>query len=127
MEKRDEVRTALNEPVIVTEVDPPGQPPTGGVLKNISGSGMQVRLPHGIARRSMVKIETKDMLMLGEVVRCEPDGDGFKVALALRHSLQSLAGLATLNRALMNEELNEDPNALEEGAVTEEVRVRTRP
>jgi hypothetical protein len=127
MEKRDEARTALNEPVIVTEVDPPGQPPTGGVLKNISGSGMQVRLPHGIPRRSMVKVETKDMLMLGEVVRCEPDGDSFKVSLALRHSLQSLSGLVSLNRALLNEELDQDLNALEEGVVTKEVRVRTRP
>jgi hypothetical protein len=126
MEKRDEVRTALDEPVIVTEVDPPGQP-TGAVLKNISGSGMQVRLPHGIARRSMVKVETKDMLMLGEVIRCEPDGDSFKVALALRHSLQSLSGLVSLNRALLNEELDEDPNAKQEGVVTEEVRVRFRP
>jgi hypothetical protein len=104
MEKRDEVRPALHEPVIVTEVDPPGQPPTGGVLNNVSGSGMLVRLPHSISRRSMVKVETKDMLMLGEVLRCEPDGDSFKVALALRHSLQSLTGLTNLNRALLEEE-----------------------
>jgi hypothetical protein len=123
MEKRNEVRTALNEPVIVTEVDPPGQPPTGGVLKNISGSGMQVRLPHGFARRSLVKVETKDMLMLGEVIRCEPDGDGFKVALALRHSLQGLAGLASLNRALLEEEQEEETAEM----IQTEVPVRTRP
>ncbi len=118
MEKREHVRTALHEPVIVTEVDPPGQPPTGGVLNNVSGSGMLVRLPHGIARRSLVKVETKDMLMLGEVLRCEPDGDSFKVALALRHSLQSLTGLTNLNRALLEEESPEE--------VHQEVPIRTR-
>jgi len=117
MEKREEVRTSLHEPVIVTEVDPPGQP-TGGVLKNVSGSGMLVRLPHSISRRSMVKVETKDMLMLGEVLRCEPDGDSFKVALALRHSLQSLTGLTNLNRALLEEESPE--------GAQEEVPIRTR-
>jgi hypothetical protein len=121
MEKRDDVRTDLHEPVIVTEVDPPGQPPTGGVLRNVSESGMQVRLPHGIARRSMVKVETRDMLMLGEVLRCEPDGDSFKVALALRHSLQSLAGLTNLNRALLEEE------DMDHEDMQEEVPIRSRP
>jgi|HubBroStandDraft_6_1064221.scaffolds.fasta_scaffold576469_2 hypothetical protein len=87
IERRREVRTVVNMPVLVTELDPPGQAPESGILIDVSKNGMLVRISHAIASGSLLKVTTPEMLTLGEVVRCVPDGDGFDVALALRHSL----------------------------------------
>ena len=59
----------------------------------ISRGSLTMKLPSAIACGALVKVETAAMLMLGEVVRCEPDGDGFRLALALKHSLQDLPDL----------------------------------
>jgi hypothetical protein len=101
-ERRSEVRIVLDELVVVTELNPPGQSPAGGVLKNVSGGGMPVRTPHRIAIQALVKVETKGMLMLGYVIRCEPDDDAFNVALVLRHSLNLTEVGATGFGALQN-------------------------
>ncbi len=87
IERRRDVRTVVNMPVLVTELDPPGQAPQHGILKDVSKNGMLVRLSHALPSGSLLKVATSEILTLGEVVRCLPDGDGYAVALALRHSL----------------------------------------
>jgi hypothetical protein len=93
MERRREVRTTVNMPVLVTELDPPGQAPERGILKNVSKNGMLVRMSHAMTSGSLLRVETPEILTLGEVVRCQPDGDAFDVALALRHSLDGAIDL----------------------------------
>lgn len=93
MERRREVRTVVNLPVLITELDPPGQTPERGLLKDVSRSGMLVRISHSIASGSLVKVETKDMMTVGEVIRCKADGNAFEAGLVLRHSVEDLLAL----------------------------------
>lgn len=88
IERRREVRTVVNMPVRVTELDPPGQAPQRGILVDVSKNGMLVRLSHAMASGSLLRVETPEILTLGEVVRCVPHDDAFDVALMLRHSLE---------------------------------------
>ena len=74
----------------------------GGMIQDASGDGMLIRLPRSHAAGTPVRLEASNMLLLGEVVRCETDGHEFRVALAIRHSLQNLQDLANLNRALLS-------------------------
>jgi hypothetical protein len=101
MERRREPRTVVNMPVLVTELDPPGQPPERGLLINVSKNGMLVRISHSMNSGALLKVQTPDILTLGEVVRCQPEGDAFDVALALRHSLEGAIEsiLSFVNRA----------------------------
>jgi hypothetical protein len=90
MERRAEPRVAANEPVVVAELGQRRLHPKGGLIVEISKSSLTIKLAEAIACSAAMEIETADMLMLGEVMRCDPDGDGFHVALMLRHSLQDL-------------------------------------
>ncbi|HEY1758112.1 MAG TPA: PilZ domain-containing protein [Bryobacteraceae bacterium] len=90
MEHRREIRTDVNLAVELTELEAPEQFPQNGVLKNVSRSGMLVRMAHGIASGSLVKVKARGVLTLGEVVRCQPAAEGFDVALALRNTLEDL-------------------------------------
>jgi hypothetical protein len=103
MERRGEPRAEVNAPAVITELGSHPQRPTGGIVQDISGTGMRIRLSRAIACNAAVRVETGDMLYLGEAVRCQPDGEGFCVALMLRHSLTDLPALDRLNRALMGD------------------------
>jgi PilZ domain len=106
MERRNEPRVEANEPVIVTELGASRRYPIGGMIQDISGGGMLIKLSHALALNAPVRIETKDMLLLGEVARCEPDGEEYRIGLMIHHSLRDLQDLEKLNRALMSAETN---------------------
>jgi hypothetical protein len=99
MERRSEPRLAADEPVIVTQLDQ--RRVHTGLITEIAGNSLTMRLPSAIAYGTPVKAEAWDLLMLGEVVRCEPAGDGFRLALTLRHSLRDLHALNKLNQGLL--------------------------
>jgi hypothetical protein len=90
---RREVRTSVNLEIELTELEAPGRIPQNGVLKNVSKSGMLVRMSHGIACGSLVKVKAKGILTLGEVVRCQPSEQEFDVALALRNTFEDVVAL----------------------------------
>ena len=79
------------------------QPPITGAVLDMSGSGLRVDLPLPIPCGATVKVEVTNMLMLGEVYRCEPVGNRFAIGIALSHSLAALLDLERLNRALLGE------------------------
>ena len=103
MDRRRELRFAANEPVLVTEVGSGRRHrPMGGMVRNLSGHGMLLKLPHSLACRALVSVETSSMLLLGEVVRTQQEEEeGFLVAITIRHSLQDLKDLENLSRALL--------------------------
>jgi hypothetical protein len=103
MERRSEPRVAANEPMIVTELGHRRLHSYGGLIAEISGNSLTITLPSAIACGTSVKVEAWDVLMLGEVVRCEPAGAGFRLALRLHHSLRGLQALQKLNQALLGE------------------------
>ncbi len=95
-----------------------GEPKALGTVVDMSGSGLQLKLPLPIPCGAPVKLETADMLMLGEVVRCEPQGQSYSVGLSLSHSLAALSELERLNRALLG------PDAEVDMAVRESIRTK---
>jgi len=60
--------------------------PVSGRTIDVSGSGLQLRLPNPIPCGLPVKIEAEHMVMLGEVCRCEFDGAGYVVSVAMLQS-----------------------------------------
>lgn len=54
-----------------------------GRVLDMSGSGLQLRLPNPVPCGSPVKVESKHMVMLGEVCRCQLDGDDYIAGLLL--------------------------------------------
>lgn len=54
-----------------------------GRVLDMSGSGLQLRLPNPVPCGSPVKVESKHMVMLAEVSRCQVDGDDYIAGLLL--------------------------------------------
>lgn len=52
-----------------------------GRVMDVAGSGVRLRVPNPIPCGSAVKVETQTLVMTGEVVRCEENGDGFLVGM----------------------------------------------
>jgi hypothetical protein len=70
-----------------------------------SGSGLRMRVPSMIPCGAAVKVDAQDMLMLGEVTRCEQEQGAHVIGVHLSHSLAALAELQKLNRALLGEDV----------------------
>ena len=83
MNKRRESRIAADTPVMLTVLRILGQPMLSGTVNNVSGSGLSVDVRVPIPCGAQVRVETPDLIMLGEVCRCEPFADGYSVALVL--------------------------------------------
>jgi PilZ domain len=98
MERRKEPRLKANQPVMVTALSLIGMPPISGRVLDMSGSGLQLRLPTPVPCGSSVKVESPHMTMLGEVSRCQDDGNDFIVVLQILH-MEPVA--ANPSRAIM--------------------------
>jgi hypothetical protein len=107
VERRSEARVATKERVIVTELGYRRHPHVGLIVE-IAGNSLSLKLITAIACGTPVQVETTNMLMLGEVARCEPAEEGFRLALTLRHSLQDLLALENLNRGLMGKRTSQE-------------------
>lgn len=117
-ETRQEQRLATDTPVTITVLGILGEPKAVGTVLDMSGSGLRLKLPLPIPCGVPVKLEADDMLMLGEVVRCEPQGQSYSIGLSLSHSLAALSELERLNRALLGHDAEVDI------AVRESVRTK---
>ena len=83
MNKRRESRLVANTPVMVTLQGMLGDPQMSGNVLDMAGSGLRVRTGLPVPSGARVRVETTETLMLGEVVRCEPLGEGYALGLAL--------------------------------------------
>lgn len=100
VERRKEPRVEINEPVTVTVLGEPDSPPFVAKAIEMSGSGMRFLSPRPVKYQATVKVQTRDLLLLGEVIRIEGSPLGHVVALKLSHSLGSLSDLHHLNQEL---------------------------
>jgi hypothetical protein len=60
-----------------------GMPPISGRVVDMSGSGLQLRLPNPVPCGSQARVESEHIMMLGEVSRCQDDGNDFIVILRI--------------------------------------------
>ena len=66
---------------MMTALGVSGTPPVSARVLELSGSGLQLKAPNPVPCGSPVKIVSQNTAMLGEVCRCESDGDGYIVRL----------------------------------------------
>jgi PilZ domain len=70
-------------------------------IVDASGGGVLLRTPQPIALGTAVRIDGIDILLLGEVCRCEQGREESRVAVQVRHCLAGLRELERLNHALL--------------------------
>lgn len=117
MERRKEPRIDINQEVTITVLGEPDSPPFQATAVDMSGTGMRFISAHPVKYQAAVKVQTHELLLLGEVIRIEVCDRGHVVALKLQHSLDLLAVLHRLNQALRREGQTIDPLSQEELSV----------
>jgi hypothetical protein len=105
MERRKEPRLKIKHDVTITVLGQMMAPMHASVL-DISGNGMRLRVPAMIPCGTGIKIDSKNALVLAEVIRCVREAHSYSVAVTLLHSLCVFKDLEVLNRALFGEAYN---------------------
>ncbi len=78
-------------------------PPVSVLMEEISGRGVRIRLPLPLRPGTLVQIETREDLFLGEIVHCRAEGDGFVAGVEVDCVLHALTGVRALMQALLDE------------------------
>lgn len=86
-ERRRELRLPADCPAVITVlgIDPPWT--IRGTVADLSGRGLGLKASSPIALHSPVKVESDDLLLLGEVCRCQAVGDDFSLGLQVQEWL----------------------------------------
>src|SRR4051812_43252262 len=93
MDQRRESRFQVNQRVRVTVLEP-ARAGIEGKIRNASGRGIGIEMPERLATGDAVKIDLDDSFLLGEVIYCRADGNGWYAGIELEHALFGLAALA---------------------------------
>ncbi len=96
--RRREPRFQPNIPVSLKVLGWPPGPIMDGHVRDVSGSGMRVRVPLPVACGASVQIESNGTLSLGEICRCNPVEDAYELGIQLSHTLASLKQLDQATR-----------------------------
>lgn len=110
MERRTYIRVAVEQSVCVTSLR--DRHVVMGKAVDLSGRGMRILLPSRLPPGDPIRMELEDALLLGEICYCRPEGDGFLAGVQLDQVLSGMAGLALLNRALLNAGAESETSAL---------------
>jgi hypothetical protein len=92
MEQRRETRVDGDQPAWITiygKVDKRSP----GRIRNISGRGMGMEVGEPVGTGSALKIEVGDVMLLGEVIYCRRDGQGYYIGIELDQAVHSLVVL----------------------------------
>jgi PilZ domain len=96
------VRLNVDRPVCVTGLDACPVRCTGTV-RNLSGRGMRLTVPQAIPPGTAVRVDADNVMFLGEICYCVPEGSGYSVGLMLEHILTKLDELERLNQSLFGD------------------------
>jgi len=83
MNQRRESRLAASTPVKLTLLKILGEPAVSGHVIDMSGSGLRVSVPSPIPCGAQVRVDGQEIVIFGEVCRCEEHEDGYTVGLML--------------------------------------------
>jgi len=86
MERRLEPRFNLPQSMRVTLLDP-SHKEIDAFVSDVSEGGLCLRLPCRIPAGTLVKVETPDVLLLGDICYCAPDEDGFRAGVVVKHRM----------------------------------------
>jgi len=97
VDRRSEPRFEAQQRIVLTLLEEP-RITLPALAVEISGSGMRIFLNRGIPLGTLVKVESDNSLILGEVCHCAVQPNGFLLGLKLLRLLSNLNELANLNR-----------------------------
>ncbi|MBM3796163.1 MAG: hypothetical protein FJW31_19370 [Acidobacteria bacterium] len=80
------------------------RPPQPVEVVNLSGSGLRLRTGQPHAAGTLVRADCQDVLLLGEVCYCEPEGSQFAIGVRLEHSLVHTESLERLRKRFAEEQ-----------------------
>ncbi len=123
-ERRIEVRFKASQPVSLTVLGGTTKAVMEGCITDISPSGLRLRVPEPLALGAPIKVDAQDVLLLAEVVRCEPDRGAYNVGLQVHKSVAA-SELIRLNNALLHEDFwTIDENAQAQGSPCESIETQ---
>lgn len=100
MDRRAEPRNPVNQSGWLSKA--PGLAPRVRMhILNMSRNGMRIVLDDAMEPGATVEVETADALFLGEVVYCEPLGNGFVMGVEVKHALMGVPQLQAQARQFM--------------------------
>ena len=70
-------------------------------IVNVSRRGMRILLWNRVEPGITVEVQTADAIFLGEVVYCEPLGEGFVAGVEIEHALRNLPDLQARAREFL--------------------------
>jgi hypothetical protein len=94
---RREHRVKLEEAILISLLGPLAGPAIPGSMIDLSGSGLKVLSRRPLPCGSLVKVQGLNRLMLGEVLRSDPEGDSFSIGIKVKHVLDKPSDLEHLN------------------------------
>lgn len=102
MNQRRDARFQTDQPIQLTVFGQPDiQMPA--MIKNTSGRGVGITVKGRLAIGAALKIKLDDAILLGEVIYCRDEGDGYYVGVELEQALFGLADLAVALRSFNDE------------------------
>jgi hypothetical protein len=104
MNQRRELRFAADQSVLLTILGETDRQ-VYVTVKNVSGRGLGLEIPHPLAAGTAVKVALEDAFVLGEVIYCRDEGTTCYAGVELEHALYSLAELASALEAFSELEL----------------------
>lgn len=69
-----------------------------GQILSLTGKEMELELDQPVAARTAVRVQTRNWLMLGEVLYCVQERSRHRTRLRLEHALPGLRELTAMNR-----------------------------
>ena len=99
-ERRADARTKTGKSVLLRM---PEGPPVEAWLLDVSHRGLRLRVPERVPVGVSVKIEARELLLFGTVVRCQVAHGAYEAGVALSLPLDMLGELRRLNAALVRE------------------------
>jgi len=93
MEQRREPRFAVHQRVLVTLLDN-SQVKRLARIQNVSGRGVGLLMPDAVSPGAAVQIDLENEIVLGEVIYCRPEPEGYFLGVELDQVLSGLAELA---------------------------------
>lgn len=96
LDQRQAQRHPRSQSANVSVLGTAGQVP--GEIRNVSKGGTQLQLGQPLRPGSLLRIEYDNYLLLGEVVYCQQEQNGWVMGIRVEHSLSELNALADAMR-----------------------------